>query len=202
MSSIGEIIKELRNEKNMTLKELSQKTNLSASFLSQFERGISTIAVDALIDVADALDVDLVDIIEPVRASKQPADPVVLHSYQQTMTQLHSEHQIQTNLSAWGKDKVMLARKITLLPNQDNASQTPTPYSHQGEEFLYVIEGVLSFIVDDCVYQLYPGDTAHLPSSRKHIWFNNTNRNVVFLIVNYPSHQTPADKNQEIKNTI
>ncbi|MGO1712760.1 MAG: helix-turn-helix domain-containing protein, partial [Senegalia sp. (in: firmicutes)] len=59
MREIGSEIKELRKQNNMTLKDLSEKTGLSIGFLSQFERGLSTIAIDSLELIARSLDVGL-----------------------------------------------------------------------------------------------------------------------------------------------
>ncbi|MDN6615831.1 MAG: helix-turn-helix domain-containing protein, partial [Enterococcus sp.] len=50
--TIGEKVKNLRNERGMTLKQLSEATGLSTGFLSQFERGITTIAVEHLATIA------------------------------------------------------------------------------------------------------------------------------------------------------
>lgn len=43
----------------MTLKQLSEKTNLSTGFLSQMERGMSSIAIDTLENIAGVLGVSL-----------------------------------------------------------------------------------------------------------------------------------------------
>ena len=56
---IGNKIKELRTNKKMTLRELSEGTGLSIGFLSQLERGLTSIATDSLMKIAEALDVDL-----------------------------------------------------------------------------------------------------------------------------------------------
>ncbi|SHK10490.1 helix-turn-helix domain-containing protein [Paramaledivibacter caminithermalis] len=56
---IGKAIKKLRISKKLTLKDLSDRTGLSTGFLSQLERGLTTIAIDSLENVANALDVDL-----------------------------------------------------------------------------------------------------------------------------------------------
>lgn len=48
IADVGKKIKELRTNKNLTLKDLSAKTNLSIGFLSQLERGLTTIAIDSL----------------------------------------------------------------------------------------------------------------------------------------------------------
>lgn len=78
-ASIGEKIKALRTSQNMTLKQLSEKTNLSTGFLSQMERGMSSIAIDTLENIAGVLGVSLTSFFdeEPV---KDISDPVV-HSF-------------------------------------------------------------------------------------------------------------------------
>ncbi|MDO7205343.1 helix-turn-helix transcriptional regulator [Paraclostridium bifermentans] len=43
----------------MTLKDLSEKTNLSIGFLSQLERGLTSIATDTLGSIADVFEVEL-----------------------------------------------------------------------------------------------------------------------------------------------
>lgn len=40
-AAIGTKVKNLRTEKKMTLKQLSEKSGLSVGYLSQFERGLS-----------------------------------------------------------------------------------------------------------------------------------------------------------------
>ena len=56
---IGLRIKALRTEKKYTLKYLSEQTGLSIGFLSQFERGLTSIAIDSLEKIAQVLEVEL-----------------------------------------------------------------------------------------------------------------------------------------------
>ena len=56
---VGLQIKALRTGNNMTLKQLSEQTGLSIGFLSQVERGMSSIAVDSLEKIAGVLEVPL-----------------------------------------------------------------------------------------------------------------------------------------------
>ncbi len=117
-TNIGEYVKKIRTEQNLTLKELSEKSGLSVSFLSQFERGISTISVDALLELAEALSIDSREIIMESLATSQPKDDYVLRSYSRHTPQISAKNQIQTDLSAFGYDKKMLARMYTLLPGE------------------------------------------------------------------------------------
>ena len=57
--TIGSKIKTLRIRKKYTLKQLSAESGLSTGFLSQLERGVSSIAIDSLAKIAEILGVSL-----------------------------------------------------------------------------------------------------------------------------------------------
>ena len=54
---IGEKVKELRQDKGISLNEVSNRAELSATYLSKFERGLVPINVDNLQKVCEALGV-------------------------------------------------------------------------------------------------------------------------------------------------
>ena len=60
--TIGRNIRELRKERGLTLKQMSRRTKLSVSLLSQIERAESSASVSSLFKVATALDVLLVEL--------------------------------------------------------------------------------------------------------------------------------------------
>ncbi len=60
--TIGKTIRELRKARNLTLKQMSRRTKLSVSLLSQIERAESSASVSSLFKVATALDVKLTDL--------------------------------------------------------------------------------------------------------------------------------------------
>ncbi len=57
--TIGRIIRELRKERGLTLKQMSRRTKLSVSLLSQIERAESSASVSSLFKVSSALDVPI-----------------------------------------------------------------------------------------------------------------------------------------------
>jgi len=61
-STIGKSIRELRKARGLTLKQMSRRTNLSVSLLSQIERAESSASVSSLFKVATALDVKITDL--------------------------------------------------------------------------------------------------------------------------------------------
>ena len=59
---IGETVRNLRKEANLTLKQMARRTGLSVSLLSQIERAESSASVSSLFKVATALDVKITDL--------------------------------------------------------------------------------------------------------------------------------------------
>lgn len=60
--TIGRNIRELRKERGLTLKQMSRRTKLSVSLLSQIERAESSASVSSLFKVSSALDVRITEL--------------------------------------------------------------------------------------------------------------------------------------------
>lgn len=173
--TIGKKIKDLRVKYNMTLKDLSDKTELSTGYLSQLERGLTTVSVDSLVKLSEVFDVQLSHFFNIQSLS----DSSVLRSYERTILSLEDGGFIQYQISSDLKDKVMIPRMIELLPQF--VVEDVTDFQHHGEEFIYVLEGILTLSLSDKTYELFPGDTAHFKSETIHNWFNKTNKVVKIL---------------------
>jgi two-component system OmpR family response regulator len=59
---IGETIRNLRKERNLTLKQMARRTGLSVSLLSQIERAESSASISSLYKIAVALDARISDL--------------------------------------------------------------------------------------------------------------------------------------------
>lgn len=178
---IGKKIKELRSSKNLTLKDLSAKTNLSIGFLSQLERGLTTIAIDSLNNIAKALGTNLSYFLEDLKCNKK----TIIRSYEKEVFQVYNNQFIHYHLTNDLESKNLLPRLIEILPT--NSKEKVTSYQHEGEEFIYVLEGILTLFMDNEQHELYPGDSAHYNSNVPHNWGNYTNKTVKILAVNTPS---------------
>ncbi len=176
---IGKKIKELRNNRKMTLKDLSELTNLSTGFLSQLERGLTSVATDSLATIAGALGVDLSYFIRPQRNRSY-----IVRNYEKEVFRVENRF-IQYHLGSAVQDKAMMPRIIELLPI--NSDENITQYPHEGEEFVYVLEGTLTLLIDNQQYELFPGDSAHYSSQLTHNWANYTNKMTRLLVVSTPN---------------
>ncbi len=179
---IGSKIKELRNEKKMTLKELSEKTSLSTGFLSQLERGLTSIDTDSLLNIAEALEVEISYFLLSTNKRK---DRFVQKGYERTVYKIDNNKYINYILSNNPEDKVLLPRLIEVLPN--DTDDDLITYHHGGEEFIYVLEGIITLFINGEKNLLYPGDSAHYKSSVNHNYANYTNKICKILEVSSPS---------------
>lgn len=197
---IGNEVNRLRKQAGLTLKELGEMTGLSQGYLSKFERGQTTISIDSLISITEALGTSVDRLLPSDSADKTDADrkvPVVHRSYENSILYMentdHINFQITHNL-----DMDIFPKISVLLPAPDGA--TDAFFSHKGEEFVYVLEGILTLKIEDDTYELYPGDTAHFRSDVQHTWYNSTNMTTKILTVHTPNvlhindkHLTPVN---------
>jgi len=171
---IGSKVKELRTQKKMTLKELSEKTNLSTGFLSQLERGLTSIA--------EALEVELSYFFSSAKRKER----VIQRSYEREVYNIDNCLYVNYVLSNSINDKTMLPRLIEILPN--SSDEELSSFHHEGEEFIYVLEGILTLFINNERQNLYPGDCAHIDSKVCHNFTNYTNKITKILIVSIPNH--------------
>ncbi|MGB6127819.1 MAG: XRE family transcriptional regulator [Psychrilyobacter sp.] len=193
--TVGNRIKKLRTKRKMTLKELSFLSDLSVGFLSQLERGMSSVAIDDLEKLSRIFDVDMSFFFTHATNEKS----YVMKSYERRVSPIARGNSIQYYLSKVIEDKQLLPRLIELLPGH-KSSALEREHEHEGEEFIYVLEGILTLIVDGIKTDLYPEYTAHYLTSSPHNWVNSTNKTVKFITVNTPNFLVDADGEVFYKN--
>lgn len=181
MESLGVKVKALRKKKKMTLSELSVITNLSTGYLSQFERGKTTIAIEYLQKIANAFDVP----IEHLLKQEMVFDDPVVRSYNQETIRIFNNN-VYKSLSKAPKGMDMMPKIVEVLPQMQRSDEPMENYSHIGEEFLYVLDGILTLHMEKETYHLYPGDAVHFASDTPHNWENETDRVVRFVAVHCP----------------
>ena len=178
VDNISKEIRKRRLEKKMTLKELSEKTNLSVSFLSQVERCISSMTIVSLKSIADALDVllrDLVDVDDRTSFVKNKDNQILLR--------LEKSYISYTRLSGKFENRKLEGILVTMKPNFYEQEES----THEGEEFYYVLKGTAVFIVDGVKYEVSEGETIHYPSSLLHKTTNPGDEELVMLSIVTPT---------------
>lgn len=181
--NIGEKIKELRIKKGMTLRNLGEAVDLSAGFLSQLERGLTTISVDVLQRISVELGVEFTYFFHEVKIKDKKN--VVMRGYEKEVYELVNSQFVYYHLSNNLTNKHMLPRMIDIFPNEKQ--ERLKGYSHEGEEFIYVLEGILTLVLSDREEILYPGDSAHYSSESLHNWGNNTSKKTRIIAIGTPN---------------
>lgn len=181
--TIGAKVKAFRTAKKYTLKQLSEESGLSIGFLSQLERGLSSIAIDSLSKLADILGVSLSAFFD---SSDEIEKSPISRSFELHCSQI-SPQIIQYLLNGNARDFTCLPRIFHLMPFANSSPDNLEMNRHEGEEFIYVLEGVLTVFLDGVEYCLNPGDSVQIHSEVPHNWVNNTNRVVKILTINSPN---------------
>lgn len=181
MKDVGRKIKELRTNNNLTLSDLSSRLGLSIGYLSQLERGLTTVAIDTLDNVSEVLGVDLSYFLVNSNVNKK----MIIRSYEKKVSQIDGNQFIYYNLNNDMTDKNILPRYIEILPTNNN--EQVITYNHKGEEFIYILEGILTLIINGEQFEMFPGDSAHYKSNILHNWANFTSKTVKFIATHSPN---------------
>lgn len=177
MDQIGRKVKNLRSQEELTLKELSEKTGLSVSFISQVERGETSLAITSLKHIANAFQVPMSYFFD-----ENENQNYVVKKEEQKMITINGSDIGYTRFSGKFSKRKLEPMLVHLPPISEYREKT----SHSGEEFYYVIKGLVVFKVDDREYVLTEGDTIHFPSERVHSWKNPSNEETVLVSVLTP----------------
>ena len=84
------------------------------------------------------------------------------------------------------ENKQLVPRLIEILPQKQE--EEIVSYQHEGEEFVYVLEGILTVYINGKRHEVYPGDSVHMDSTIAHNWANYTNKKVKLIAVNTPNY--------------
>ncbi|WP_432825012.1 helix-turn-helix domain-containing protein [Dactylosporangium sp. CA-092794] len=155
---IGPRLRRLREQRSMTLTALSAETGISVSTLSRLESGQRRPALDLLLPIARAHGVTL----DHLAGAADPDDPRV-----------HPEPIVRhgvTYLPLTRRPGAPHAFKLLYPPHTPPGP--PTPQSHEGYEWLYVISGRLRLVLGGHDLLLAAGEAAEFDTHTPH-WFAN-----------------------------
>jgi mannose-6-phosphate isomerase-like protein (cupin superfamily) len=147
---------------------------ISVGFLSALERSRMSASVGTLRKLARFYRTNILDFFEPAEASGRQvsADKRKI---------LEAGPGVRMELLAWG-DTVMEPHLFRIAPKAGSGES----YSHEGEEFLYVLRGELQISVEEKQYRLKAGDSFYFESSSPHHWLNPGRSESLILWVNTP----------------
>lgn len=174
----GEKIKQQRKQQSLTLKELGEKTGFSAGYLSLIERNQTALTLVTLKKIALALNISPSAFVDEA----QPSESFVIRQDEYRTLRIRGENTFYYDLSNEATRQLKFGPQIeVILPGSEWRSVEN--HAHEGEEFGYILEGVLTLYIDNKEYKVYPGDSFHFESSHPHALVNMTNKCVKVLYI-------------------
>ena len=181
---IGEKIKRFREDNNLTLKDMAERTGFSTAVLSQIENHLISPPLGTLVRLTRALD------LSPGHFFDQHPDKafsIVRHADRRPVSRFASKRGVQYGYSYESlghdmKDRHMEPFLVTLEPA---TLASPKPASHDGEEFLFVLEGEMEVTLGAHSDVLQPGDAIYYDSNIPHLVQCKGNEKALILAVIY-----------------
>jgi transcriptional regulator with XRE-family HTH domain len=174
--NIGEKIKRLRLASELTQHELADRARLTKGFISQLENDQSSIGVDTLSDILDALGITLAEFFSD-SAEEQivfgPSDRVAIEGTGAERFEL---------LIAGSTNNLMDPIMILLRPGQQLKKQPSQP----GEQFGFVLKGTATLTVARKQWIIRNGHCFHLKSDRPHQISNQGKADMFLLWITSP----------------
>ncbi|WP_116025951.1 helix-turn-helix domain-containing protein [Thermomonospora umbrina] len=156
LTGVGSRLRALRRERETTLADLSATTGISVSTLSRLESGARRPTLELLLPLARAHGVTLDELV----GAPLTGDPRVhlrpVSRFGMTMVPLTRR--------AGG----IQAYKLVIMP--EDPPKEPDPQTHEGYEWLYVLNGRLRLVLGDHDLVLAPGEAAEFDTRVPH-WF-------------------------------
>jgi transcriptional regulator with XRE-family HTH domain len=166
LSGVGPRLRALRQERERTLADVAAETGVSVSTLSRLESGDRKPTLELLLPLARAYAVSLDELVDapPTGDPRVHLRPVTRHG--QTMVPLTKR--------AGGIQAFKLVVPVT--------KAEPDPQTHEGYEWLYVLDGRLRLVLGEHDLVLGPGEAAEFDTRVPH-WFGAADGQPVELLV-------------------
>lgn len=165
---IGPQIRKLRQDRRLTLQDLSEETELSKPLLSQIENEQVIPPLATLLRIAKALKVPLQTFFEEEDNTQKC---LVVRAGDSNRLHRRPQHggppqpYLYHSLAYGKKHKHMEPFLVEFDPQQ---TTQPQAVQHTGEEFLYVLEGCIELNHGTETYVLHPGDSVYWDSNEPH----------------------------------
>ena len=175
----GRLLRRRRTERGLSLREASERTGLSVSFLSALERGVSGASLATLQRVTAAYGTTMLEVFG------SPDDAAGDRLVRARDRQVLRVGAASVRIEHLARGARQLEPQLFVLAE---GASSDGAYAHEGEEFLYLLSGAVTvWVGDDERYALdRPGDALTFPSTLPHRWRNDARGETRLLWINTP----------------
>jgi transcriptional regulator with XRE-family HTH domain len=183
--TVGGKIKQIREMKKVSVEELAERSGMDTSMILKIEEEKNVPSLAPLIKIARALGVRLGTFLD----DSDNYGPVVVRSgeYQKgaRFTSQTSEAREHLNFFSLAFDKAGRNMEPFIVEIEPGLQSDYMLSSHEGEEFIYVLEGEIEINYGKEVYRLAKGDSIYLDSIVLHNVHAGNNHSAKILAVVY-----------------
>ncbi|MGH3157080.1 MAG: helix-turn-helix domain-containing protein [Streptosporangiaceae bacterium] len=167
IGGLGPKIRELRQQKGLSLQQLAERSDVSAAAIHKIEQGGMVPTITTLLKIAGALGRPVSFFVE----EDGGRDDLAVFTPAAGKRPVYTSHKGITLDSISGPYALFLlaGAQATVVPG---ATSGRKPMQHPGEELVHVTDGVLEFSVAGQAFQLHSGDTLHFRGDQPHTWRN------------------------------
>jgi transcriptional regulator with XRE-family HTH domain len=158
VSALGERLRAAREARGLTLDRLSASVGVSKAHLSRLESGDRQPSVGILVEVAAALG---------TRVSVLLGEDVAgttLATFAPDAPRFAAAGLEIAPCSGFPGSRALEALRVHVPGDRE----LPAPAHHRGEEWIYVLRGVLELEFDGLLHELHPDTAAHFDATRPH----------------------------------
>ena len=178
----GQVLKKHRLKKNLTLEELAGLTSFSLSYLSKLERSdrippfatLQTLAAELNFDITNVLNIKSSEL-----ETEGDKDIIILRKEQHKAVEEGENGYKLIPLTTSYKNKALSPFLMSVFPGQTR------DFTHDAEEFIYVLQGTVKIVYKGSVYSLKEGDSVYLDSRYVHSFINESENNIYLFSINY-----------------
>ena len=153
---IGSQIKLLRKSRGMTLQDLAEKTQLSLSYLSMLERGLSSPTIANLQRICNVFNLMLPELLTSLNQNS------LLVKKNERYLIFDDEKGVKYESLTNGKTNI-IGTIMTVTDNNIHHSDV-----HSSDELGFIISGSINIKLNNNVYCLEEGDSFYIPANTYH----------------------------------
>lgn len=185
---VGERLRELRQQKNLSVRALASLSGLAINTLSMIENGKTSPSVSTLQILARALEVPIAAFFEQETVEKK-----VVHVRRQQRPMVTVD---TTHLEHLGKDLAGNAVQPFVVTLQPGSGSGHSMIVHTGHEFVYCLSGQVQYSIEGETYMLEAGDSIVFESHLPHRWENTGEEpaQIILVLIPVDFRDTPAER--------
>ncbi|MEU0877390.1 XRE family transcriptional regulator [Lentzea sp. NPDC005914] len=168
LDGVGARLRTLRRHRGITLADLATTTGISESTLSRLESGQRRATLELLLPLARTYNVPLDDLVGAPRTGDPRIHLKPIHRFGMTFVPLSR--------------RPGGVQSFKMLIPASKEPLEPTLQTHDGFEWLYVLNGQLRLVLDDLDLTLPPGEAAEFDTSLPH-WLGSADGGAVELLI-------------------